>query len=168
MTRGTRTFSVTGMAGQIFSPRLHGFAETAGLGVEFGRLVGRRLELGVELLPAIWISQPRTFDGQGRENVYAVAADLILRWYPDLLGPRVLPYLEAAEGPAWSPDRMPVAGTRFNFLTQFGVGCVFRTGESWSTVLGWRFAHISNANLGEHDPGWTFSLLLVGGRLYLP
>ncbi len=165
---GKGSLSAEGMAGQTFNHYIHGFAETAVPTFEVSRFVGRRMELGVELHPAFWIGQPQTRGGEGRENVVAVAADLILRWYPRPVGSRITPYVEVAEGPCWSPDRVPVAGTRFNFMTQAGIGLVLRTGTTWSTVVGSRWVHISNANLGAGNPGWSFVVLLLGGRLFIP
>jgi hypothetical protein len=83
-------------------------------------------------------------------------------------GRRVAPYAEVALGLCGAADRIPPSGTRLNSLVQAGVGIAVKTGKRWSTVVGWRWFHISNANYGEHNPGVNFSLLLVGGRLSIP
>jgi len=165
---GKKSVSVTFMAGQTFSPSPGGFAEAVVSDLEASRFVATRLELGIELHPALWIRQPERPSGEGRQDVLAVAADLILRWYPVRLDSRIEPYFEAALGPCWSSEPVPAAGTQVNFLVQGGAGLLLRTGTRWSTVVGWRWFHLSNANLGENNPGVNFSFLLVGGRLFLP
>jgi len=156
------------VAGQSFSPSPGGFAEAVVPNLEASRFLVARFELGVELHPVLVIRQPREPSGEGRQNVLAVAADLILRWYPLPPGARVAPYVEAAVGPCWSSEPVPARGTRVNFLVEGGAGLVLRTGARWSTVIGWRWVHLSNANLGANNPGVNFSSLLVGGRRSLP
>ncbi|MGE5345851.1 MAG: acyloxyacyl hydrolase [Acidithiobacillales bacterium] len=165
---GRKSISVAFMAGQTFTHSPGGFSETVVPDLEAGRFVSARLELGIELHPLLWIGQPQTPDGTGHKDVLAVAADGILRWYPAPLGPKIAPYGEIALGLCGSPDRIPAAGTRVNFLVQAGAGLVLRTGKRWSTVVGWRWVHISNGNFGESNPGVNFSVLLLGGRLFFP
>ncbi len=165
---GRRSYSLTLMAGQNFSPSPDGFSETVVPNLEASWTVARRLELGVELHPVFWINQPRTPEGTDRQDTLAFAGDAILRWYPVQTGPRVAPYAELALGLCGSPDTVPPSGTQVNFLVQAGVGVAVRTGKRWSTVVGWRWCHISNGNYGEHNPGVNFSLILVGGRIALP
>jgi hypothetical protein len=165
---GTRSYSLSLMAGQNFSPSPDGFSETAVPNLEVGWTVAPRLELGIELHPVFWINQPQVPDGKDRQNTLAFAGDAILRWYPVQTGRQVAPYAEIALGLCGSADRIPPSGTRANFLVQAGVGIAVRTGRRWSAVVGWRWYHISNANFGEHNPGVNFSLLLVGGRISIP
>lgn len=165
---GRRSFSVSLMAGQNFSPSPDGFSETAVPNLEASWTVAARLELGIELHPVLWINQPRTPDATDRQNTPAFGGDAILRWYPVQPGGRIAPYVELALGLCGSPDRIPPSGTPLNFLVQAGAGMAVKTGKRWSTVVGWRWMHISNGNYGEHNPGVNFSLLLVGGRLSIP
>ncbi len=165
---GGRSFSVSFMAGQNFSPSPDGFSETAVPDLEASWTVARRLELGFELHPVLWINQLRTPDGSDRQNTIAFGGDAILRWWPVRTGRRIAPYAELALGLCGSPDRIPPSGTRLNFLVQAGAGLALRTGTRWSTVVGWRWMHISNGNYGEHNPGVNVSMLLVGGRLSSP
>jgi Lipid A 3-O-deacylase (PagL) len=165
---GTRSVSVSFMAGQTFSSPSDGFSETAVPNLEAGWTVSARLELGIELHPVLWINQPRTPNGTDRQNALAFAGDAILRWYPVPTGRRVAPYAEIALGLCGSPDRIPPSGTPLNFLVQAGAGMAVKTGKRWSTVVGLRWIHLSNGNYGEHNPGVNFAVLLVGGRLSLP
>lgn len=164
----TRSVSFSVMAGQNFSPSPDGFSETFVPNFEVSWPVASRLELGVELHPVFWVSQPPTPDGTDRKTTLAFAGDAVLRWYPVRTGRRIAPYTEVALGLCGSTDRTPPSGTRLNFLVQAGIGLAVKTGRSWSTVVGWRWFHISNANFGEKNPGVNFSILLVGERISIP
>ncbi len=164
----TRSVSLSLMAGQSFSPSPDGFSETFVPNLEISWPVASRLELGAELHPVFWVNQPRTPDGADRRTALAFAGDAILRWFPVRTGGGLAPYTELALGLCGATDRIPPSGTQLNFLVQAGVGMAVKTGKSWSTVVGWRWFHISNANFGEHNPGVNFSILLVGGRLSIP
>ena len=164
----TRSVSFSLMAGQSFSPSPDGFSETLVPNLEAVWRLGPRVELGGELHPVLWIDQPRTKGGTDRQTTLAFAGDGILRWFPVETGDRVAPYTELALGLCGSTDRVPPSGTALNFLVQAGVGIAVKTGKTWSTVVGWRWFHISNANFGENNPGVNFSILLVGGRISIP
>jgi hypothetical protein len=160
-----RSIAFGGLAGQDFYPRSHGFSEFGGTFVDIGMFVSRKLELGLDLQPTMLIRQPNGHPlGTGRETVPAAALDVTLRWFP---GPSPLGsrwYLEAAEGPFWSWHRVPAGGTRFNFLTQAGTGLLFPAGAGWTILAGYRWVHISNADLGDRNPSWNYHALILGLR----
>jgi hypothetical protein len=161
------SISFFGLAGQSFKTSFHGFSEAASAVVEAATAIGPRLELGLDLHPLIVISQPETYQGEGRETVPAFALDAVLRWYPALCLGSARPYVEVAEGPYFAVRRTPTEATRWNFLTQAGAGVVIPTGERWWTIVGYRWFHISNANLGDRNPAWNYHTLVVGGRLFI-
>jgi hypothetical protein len=160
-----RSIAFGGLAGQDFYPKSHGFSEFAGSFVDIGMSVSRKLELVLDLQPVMLIRQPNGHPlGTGRETVPAAALDVALRWYPGpfALGSRW--YLEVAEGPFWSWHRVPAGGTRFNFLTQAGTGLLFPAGAGWTLLAGYRWVHISNADLGDRNPSWNYHALILGLR----
>jgi hypothetical protein len=154
-----------GLAGQRFYTNSHGFSEFAGAFADVGKFISRKLELGLDLHPLMVIRQPNGHPlGTGRETVPAAALDVVLRWFP---GPTPLGarwYLEVADGPFWSWHRVPAGGTRFNFLTQAGTGLLFPAGKGWTVLTGYRWVHISNANLGDRNPAWNYHALVLGLR----
>jgi len=160
-----RSVAFGGLAGQNFHPTSHGFSEFAGAFADIGKFISRKLELGLDLHPILLIRQPNGHPlGTGDQTVPAAALDLILRWFP---GPTPLGarwYLEVADGPFWSWHRVPAGGTRFNFLTQAGTGFLFPAGRGWSVLAGYRWVHISNADLGELNPSWNYHTLILGLR----
>jgi len=147
-----RSLSVSLTAGQNFSPSPDGFSETAVPNLEASWTVAARLELGFELHPVLWINQLRPPNGTDRQNALAFASDAILRWFPVRTGRRVAPIVELALGLCGSPDRIPPSGTPLNFLVQAGAGMAMKTGTRWSTVVGWRWMHISNATTANTTP----------------
>jgi hypothetical protein len=160
-----RSVAFGALAGQRFYPTSHGFSEFAGAFADVGMFVSRRLELGFDLQPIMLIRQPESHPGgTARETVPAAALDIVLRWFsgPSLLGARW--YLEVAEGPFWSWHPVPAGGTRFNFLTQAGTGLLFPAGKGWTVLAGYRWVHISNADLGDRNPAWNYHALVLGLR----
>lgn len=162
---GVWTLSVLAIGGESFRPRGHGFAEALGVAVEAGKSVSRRFEVGLSLHPFIRIYQPATDNGQGRERLTAGALDIVARWFPFPRSWQIEPFIEAAEGLLYANGRTPAGGTRFNFLTQAGLGLCFRANEQWSVVAGYRWFHISNAGLDEGNPAWNFNAVILGGRV---
>ncbi len=162
---GARSVAFGGLAGQNFHPTSHGFSEFAGAFADVGKLISRKLQLGLDLHPIMLIRQPNGHPlGTGGQTVPAAALDLILRWFPgpSLLGARW--YLEVADGPFWSWNRVPAGGTRFNFLTQAGTGFLFPAGRGWAVLAGYRWVHISNADLGKLNPSWNYHAPILGLR----
>jgi len=161
-----RTLSVFAMAGQSFGEReRHGFAEFGSVAIQWGRFVSARTELLVEAHPVFLVRQPKTPPEGPRETVDAFALDLGIRWFPGPLAWRARPYVEFLEGPFYGLRRIPATGSAFNFLTQAGAGVVLPLGERWHPYVSYRWVHISNAGLGNHNPDWDFSTLLVGASL---
>lgn len=160
-----RSVSFGGLGGQNFYNHSHGFSEFAGAFADVGMFVSKKVELGFDLHPLILIRQPDGHPvGTARQTVPAAALDVVLRWFP---GPSPLGgrwYLEAADGLFWSWHRVPAGGTRFNFLTQAGTGLLFPAGEGWSLLAGYRWFHISNADLGYRNPSWNYHALVLGAR----
>lgn len=160
-----RSVAFGALAGQDFYPRSHGFSEFAGIFVNVGMLVSRRLELGFDVHPLVLVRQPEGHPGDGDDQtVPAAALEVVLRWFP---GPSPLAapwYLELEEGPFWGWHRVPAGGTRFNFLTQAGTGFLVPGGKGWSVLVGYRWVHISNANLGDRNPSWNYHTFVLGVR----
>jgi hypothetical protein len=164
---GQGSVSVAGVGGQNFIAGRHGYAEYAMPSLEAGKFVSRRIEIGLMASPYMSIRQPRGDAGEGGyETVTAFALDAYGRWYFAPVEWRVRPYLEAAYGPFYALEPVPVAGSRFNFLLQTGAGFTYPMPllDPWSLLLGYRFVHVSNAHIYERNPGWQFYGVVVGVR----
>jgi lipid A 3-O-deacylase len=85
---------------------------------------------------------------------------VILKWNFTGGGKRkVVPFFEAVSGALFSADNFPAGDTsRVNFQTGAGVGFHGFTKTSRAITLNFRALHISNASIGNHNPGINASL----------
>jgi len=79
---------------------------------------------------------------------------------------RVEPFLTSGGGFLYFNHRM-FRETRFNFTAQLGGGVqLFTSSRRAALDLGYKYHHISNANLGDHNPGMDSHMLFVGISLF--
>lgn len=88
--------------------------------------------------------------GQPGEDALAGAAGIVLRHHLINAGPSSF-FVDVAFAPFEASDRVPEGGTRFNFVTQTGVGVAHEVSGGWNLLLGVRFIHVSNAGLEGQD-----------------
>jgi len=100
----------------------------------------------------------------GYRNVYGIGVNpLVLKWNFTGDG-KVFPYFLGQAGVLWSAHNVPPGDTSvFNFITGAGVGVNYfvQPGRSWNIDL--RSTHLSNASLGNQNPGVNASLQLSVG-----
>lgn len=142
----------------------HGQADLQGLNVELGRSLSPRTTVGIVVAPfSLW--QPRSWFGNqygdGNESVHALSASLLLR-RTFRERESVQPYLEGSSGPMLANKRVPAATSRFNFVSQAGVGVVFNAQGRFPIVAGYRFMHISNGGYSPRNPGLNVSAAVLG------
>jgi hypothetical protein len=116
----------------------------------FGRFE-RGLMLGLDE-----IEQPKSFfasRGVPNDRAHGVSLSLLLR-RPFGSNHGLQPYAEVSSGPLWADRQVPAATSHLNFLTQAGAGVVVQRAPI-PLALGIRVAHISNAGLAHHNPGWN-------------
>jgi hypothetical protein len=104
------------------------------------------LEYAFDLMPV--------FETYGNQRTHGVGFDpVILRWNSALRMPRISPYIELAGGAVITPSNLPPGNTSsFNFMAKGGGGIYIRTRKRQSFDVGFRWSHISNANLGIQNP----------------
>lgn len=118
---------------------------------EFG---GGAFEYGLEVYPAMIVSQTKT--------TYAAGFSPLQLRYNFASKNKVVPYLEIGGGILGSSNQLPENTYSFNFVDQASLGVqVMRSGRP-SFQAGVRYQHISNAGLGNHNPGIN-SMFLFGG-----
>ena len=121
-----QTISVYGTAGR--SPETwHGQAELQAINIELAHALSPRLDVAFVLSPTQF-DQPRSWFGDdygdGNEHVRAIAGSLLLRRWINRDSSRVQVYGEAGTGPMYAEKAVPAATSRFNFVSQLGVGVV--------------------------------------------
>ena len=116
------------------------------------------LELDAEIMPLDYVLW------NGYRNVYGVGVNpLVMKWN-FTRGKKVIPYLLAQGGMLWTTDRVPPGNTsRINFLSGPGVGLNYFLKPRRSVSIDLRATHLSNASLGNHNPGVDSSLQISIG-----
>lgn len=118
---------------------------------EFG---GGAFEYGVEVYPAMVVSQTQT--------VYAYGFSPLQLRYNFASKNKVVPYLEIGGGVLGSSQQLPENTYRFNFIDQAGLGVQFMNKGRPSVQAGVKYQHISNAGLGAHNPGINSMFFFAG------
>lgn len=120
-------------------------------------------ELNSELAPVDY-----TFWG-GYKNVYGWSmAPVIMKW--NFVGEhpkRVVPYVDAYGGVLFSNTEIPPGDTsKINFTPGGGLGFYVFTKERQALTVDVRAVHVSNASLGDHNPGINASVQFSLGYVW--
>lgn len=119
-----------------------------------------RLEYAFSVIPVFRQFRPQSVYGAGFEPV-------ILRWNSSLHWGRLFPYIELAGGGLRTNVNFPAGDTSdFNFTARGGGGIQLRRSRTQAFDVGFRWSHISNANLGVRNPEFNGVQLSVGYRWY--
>jgi hypothetical protein len=129
----------------------------------YGRLVytNRLLALRyiAEVIPLSVVGDPLA-NGQ-RAYAYGAGGSPIGAQINFLQYRRVQPFLTSGGGFLYF-NRQMFGATQFNFTAQLGAGVQVFTSRHRSIDFGYKYHHISNANLGRINPGMDSHTVLVG------
>jgi lipid A 3-O-deacylase len=116
-----------------------------------------RFEYAIDAVPAYLIFQPRS-------TVYGVGINpLNLRWNFAARG-RIAPYAELSGGTLFTTAKVPPRTSAVNFTPGAAFGTYF-LGQRYAWAIEARYLHISNAGLGDLNPGInTFEVRLGFGK----
>lgn len=164
--RGTWDFSLWA-AGETGEENTNSFSEAQiwSAGAYAGTvIIGERgdgwrrgsLEYGFDFVPA--------FETYGNQRTHGVGFEpVILRWNSALHTPRLSPYIELAGGAVDTKMNLPPGNTSsFNFSARAGGGIYLWRRERQSFDIGFRWSHISNANLGVRNTEFNGLQLSLG------
>lgn len=113
-----------------------------------------RFEYAVDAVPAFVVFQPAN-------TAYGVGFDpLGLKWNFERRG-RLSPYFELTGGVLLTNHDVPTGTNTVNFMDQAALGTHI-LGEKYNWSLEFRFMHISNAGLGNLNPGLNTAQVRVG------
>lgn len=76
------------------------------------------------------------------------------------------PYAAATGGFLWFTERIPASGVKFNFTYDFGVGAQLFVAPEQAIVLGYKYHHISNAGIGDDNPGFDSNIFYAGFSIF--
>jgi lipid A 3-O-deacylase len=91
----------------------------------------------------------------------------VLTYYFDL-GNSLYPYIEGGLGLLYTDLRGYNLGGHFQFLETVGAGATYFLSNNLAINLGWRYRHISNANIYKDNAGLNSSIILAGFSYFLP
>ena len=148
----------------------HAFSETSNarlyqLESRYGRLVFARTAVAVryvaEVVPLTLVGDPHTRNGS---LTYAKAiGGSPLGAQVNFLYYRVQPFVTSGGGFLYFDRRMFGTAQQFNFTAQFGGGLqLFSSSRRAALDLGYKYHHISNANMDRCNPGLDSQMLFVG------
>jgi hypothetical protein len=101
---------------------------------------------GSELPPGTFVKQRRRIYGWSFSPV-------VLKWN-FTRGRRLAPYVEAAGGVLFTNREVPAGNTsRVNFTPGGGLGVHIFTGKKQALTIAGQLLHVSNASMGDHNPG---------------
>ena len=116
-----------------------------------------RFEYAIDAVPAYLIFEPRN-------TVYGIGLNpLNLKWNFAARG-KISPYLELSGGTLFTTSKVPprTSGVNFTPAAAFGTHIL---GKDYAWALEARYLHISNAGLGDFNPGInTFEIRLGIGK----
>lgn len=158
--RNVYAFGGKSMTGRI------GQADIQAINFELGQAISSHTEFGT-VVALMNIRQLKSgYDdqfGAGSHNVPAISSSLFVRYHFGNDASRVRPFAELSSGPVWSEKRVPAGTSRFNFISQGGLGITIRPQSRYGFMVGWRFAHISNGGIEpDRNPGYNTNSLVVG------
>jgi lipid A 3-O-deacylase len=129
-------------------------------GGRIGRVLTRQRSLGSFEVDAEFAPVDYTL-WSGYKNVYGVSANpVILKWnFPTHAGRKVAPFFLAQGGLLFTQVNVPPGDTsKVNFTSGAGLGMHVFTREQRAVTFDVRAIHLSNASLGNHNPGINASL----------
>ena len=116
-----------------------------------------RFEYAVDAVPVYLIFQPKN-------TVYGVGLNPVNLKWDFATRVKVAPYLELSGGTLFTTDKVPPQTSAVNFASGVALGTHF-LGKKNAWALEARYLHISNAGLGDLNPGInTFEVRLGFGR----
>ena len=122
-----------------------------------GGVVRGNLEWNAEVLPFYQFYYP------GDKATGAVINPLVLK-YNFTRGKKLIPFFEAVGGAIFTNKNFPPGDTaQINFNSGAGVGFNLFTRNNRSVAFDVRALHISNASIGNHNPGVNASLQFTLG-----
>lgn len=119
-----------------------------------------------DAVPVALVGDPHTRDGH-RAYAYGVGGSPVGAQVNFVHFRRVEPFLTSGGGFLYFNHRMFGTTQQFNFTAQLGGGVqLFSSNRRTSFDIGYKYHHISNANLGNQNPGMDSHMLFIGMSLF--
>jgi len=136
----------------------------------YERLIFRKEPLAVrwvfDAVPAALVGDPHTTNGH-RAYAYGVGGSPIGAQVNFVHFRRVEPFLTSGGGFLYFNHRMFGTSQQFNFTAQLAGGVqLFSSNRCTAVDIGYKYHHISNANMGNQNPGMDSHMLFIGMSLF--
>jgi hypothetical protein len=119
-----------------------------------------------DVVPLALVGDPHNSSGR-RAYSYGIGGSPIGAQVNFVHYRRVEPFLTSGGGFLYFNHRMFGTTQQFNFTAQLGGGVqLFTSSHRTAVDLGYKYHHISNANLGNQNPGLDSHMLFVGLSLF--
>jgi len=119
-----------------------------------------------DVVPVALVGDPHTSNGH-RAYAYGVGGSPIGAQLNFVHFRRVEPFLTSGGGFLYFNHRMFGTTQQFNFTAQLGAGVQLFTSSHRAAIdVGYKYHHISNANLANQNPGLDSHMLFVGLSLF--
>jgi lipid A 3-O-deacylase PagL len=165
-------------AGTLSNGHILGFSSGRRLttcNIGFARRIfwGRRLSIdyAAALTSAAWLSEPAQFDADSfaltsrTRHVFGGGGSPV---GIEIMGPAVGPVrlmLESLGGFLYFSQRvLSPRASQFNFTVDIAPSLLISASTHWGFVAGYRYHHMSNANIGDKNPGVDSEILYTGLR----
>ena len=119
-----------------------------------------------DAVPVAFVGDPHTVNGH-RAYAYGVGGSPIGAQVNFVHFRRFEPFLTSGGGFLYFNHRMFGTTQQFNFTAQLGAGVqLFSSSRRTALDVGYKYHHISNANLANQNPGMDSHMLFIGVSLF--
>jgi hypothetical protein len=141
-------------------------------GLRYGRVLAEwestSLQYTLDIFPAAVVFEPERVR-RGRSTIYG--AGLSPLGFKINFGQEnwIKPFVGASVGFLYFQEDIPVPhSSRFNFTPEIGLGIQFFLAPKRAATIGYKFHHVSNANIGRRNPGMDSHILYGGFSFFTP
>ena len=111
-------------------------------------------EWASDIIPLYYVRQSDFYDSGPQHWVYAFSLNPVVLKWNWVANRKITPYFAAEGGMLISTKDIPLPNTEnFNFTPGGAFGIYVHRGEKHAIDLSVHITHISNASLGDHNPG---------------
>jgi len=126
------------------------------------------LEYTLDIYPAAVVFQPDRVR-RGRSTIYGGGVAPLGFKVNFATQHRIQPFVVASIGLLYFQEDVPVPdSSRFNFSSQIGLGLQFFLAPKRAVTLGYKIDHISNAAIGQSNPGMNSHVIYTGFSFFTP
>jgi hypothetical protein len=171
LTKGTNEFGLWAggspeSTGNIEDRQLFLFA------LRYGRVLAAwesvSLEYTLDIFPAAVVFEPH-HARRGSSTIYGAGLSPLGFKVNFAQQSWIQPFVAASVGFLYFEHDIPVPhSSRFNFTPEIGLGVEFFLAPQRALTLGYKFHHISNAGIGDDNPGMNSHVIYAGFSFFTP